>query len=141
MEDKSESKWTIQTFISFKDSKQDIIPGTVYFPSTKMPDFYKKNRYVKIQSENGKIYRRIRGFPHGCTDSHDTLLVDSIGAIELLGDYGEDKSVKIVTKKSWWLPYFFNYPSLTDKIAFRISIISLALGFISLIIGILGFFK
>lgn len=141
MKNKSESIWTVKTFISFKDSTEDIIPGTVYFPPKKMPEFYKKNRYAKLQSKHGKIYRRIQGFPLGSTDSHDTVLVDKIGAIELLGGYKEDKSTNIFVKKSWWLPYFFNYPELTDKVSFRISIISFVLGLISLIFGVLGYLK
>lgn len=132
---------TLKTFISFKDSTKDIIPGTVFFPPENMPDFYKKCRYVKIKSEHGKIYRRIQGFPLGCTDTHEKVLVDSTGTIELLGGYVEDKSTKIVIKKSWWLPYFYNYPSLTDKVAFRISIISLVLGILPLLKDIISFFK
>ena len=141
MKNKFELECTLKTFISFKDSTESIIPGTAYLPPKKMPPNYKKNRLVKIQSEHGKVYRRIQGFPHGCTDTHDTVLVDSIGAIELLGDYTEDKSTKIAIKKSWWLPYFFNYPDLTDKVSFRISIISFVLGLISLVFGILGYLK
>ena len=91
----------------------------------------REKRYVKITSgETGQtIWRVFRGVPMGVA-SDGILYMDADSKYTLKGD--ETENVELEIKKSNVCAYYWHSPIVAERISFKLGLLSLILGIISL---------
>ena len=102
----------------------------------------RKRRFVKITSAatGRSVYRTLRGVPVSVR-SEGILYIDSDG-MHVLCDPdipAPDGEVELSLKKCGWLGYYWNTSSTMVRVTFRIGMVSLVIGTVSLALGIAPF--
>lgn len=147
---KAKKKLSVESMICFENDRPsiDVSPWDVYTSNNIFSEVFKKKnkefgsypekkRVVKITSlSNGKsIYRFWNGASKGST-SKDTMYVDVNAKYDLIRGCDSNCIDVSISKGSKFCFYYYHYDHMV-RISFKLAVLSLALGCVSLVLGII----
>ncbi|MBQ0051467.1 MAG: hypothetical protein KBT11_05320 [Treponema sp.] len=142
----------IESKILFEDGREDLpvdiwnvytsnhLFKEIYGKNVKnFGSFLKKKKIVKITSCDTKnsIYRFWNGMPSGAK-SKDTLFLDEKAKFDLLAE--GNSSANVTISKASKFSFFWNHYDHSVRISFKLAALSMAMGVVSLILGIISLF-
>lgn len=145
----SEEVKLLKAIINEKDHERITQSGTVFMQSSAFAEVFNKplkgttreQRFIKIKSaETGNTVYRILRAKTGSFELKDILYADN-ETRDILTSQKPGEMVELeITKSGRLMNYLHNF-NLYDRMSFRIALISLFLGVVSLILGIAPFIR